>query len=201
MVISKVKGGKTVNYEKNLIQEAIEGSHDSFNQLLNPYIKRAHQTAYLLLRDYGLAEDAVQETLIETLKSLKRFNSEKASFKTWFNGILVNTSLKVNRKKRFSSRFKDDKSYDRSVIPETNYLLKEETKLILDAIKQLNTKHQTVVILHYFQEFSIHEISETLNIKEGTIKSRLHNARAKLKNLLLEKEVMIYGTKTEKNIK
>jgi RNA polymerase sigma-70 factor (ECF subfamily) len=86
--------------EKILIKNAKQGDNNAFNSLLKPYVKQAQQTAYLLLHDYALAQDAGQEALIQTHSSLKRFEPNKASFKTWFNRIVVNCSLKQKRKQK-----------------------------------------------------------------------------------------------------
>ena len=171
--------------EQQLIQQVKQGDNEAFNQLLQPYIKKAYQTSYLILDDKGLAEDAVQESLIQTYKSLHRFNEEVASFKTWFHQVLIHTTLKQKRKKRFSLlqpetwfRIKDGKT------PEHNCLIQEESQMILDAVQQLSIKHQIVIILFYYQDLSILEISEVLDVKEGTVKSRLYKAKEKLKDHL-----------------
>ena len=72
-----------------LIHKAIQGDDDSFNSLMKPYMRQAQQTAYLLLFDYALAEDVVQEALIQAHASIKWFNNKRASFKTWFNRIVI----------------------------------------------------------------------------------------------------------------
>ncbi|RID81561.1 RNA polymerase sigma factor [Peribacillus asahii] len=169
--------------ETLLIKNAKQGDDNAFNSLLKPYVKQAKQTAYLLLHDYNLAQDAVQEALIQTHSSLNRFDSNKASFKTWFNRIVVNCSLKQKRKQRFTFQLHDD--YENSDNTEKEYILKEDEQLLMDIVKTLKLKYQTVIVLHYFQELSISEIALTLNIREGTVKSRLHNARKKLKKNIL----------------
>lgn len=168
-----------------LIQQAKKGNKEAFNQLLQPYIQKAYRTSYLILNDKGLAEDAVQESLIQTYQSMKRFNENIASFKTWFHQILIHTTLKQKRKKRFAFlqietwfRIKDEST------PEENFLVQEETEMIMDMVRELSMKHQVVIILFYYQELSIIEIAQVLDIKEGTVKSRLHQAREKLKEYL-----------------
>ena len=169
--------------ETLLIKNAKQGDDNAFNLLLKPYVKQAQQTAYLLLYDYNLAQDAVQEALIQTHSSLKRFDPNKASFKTWFNRIVVNCSLKQKRKQRFTFQIQDD--YENNDDPEKEYILKEEEQFLIDIVKTLKVKYQTVIVLHYFQELSISEIALTLDIREGTVKSRLYNAREKLKKIIL----------------
>ncbi|EEL51223.1 RNA polymerase sigma factor [Bacillus cereus] len=56
--------------------------------------------------------------------------------------------------------------------------------MIMDMVRELSMKHQVVIILFYYQELSIIEIAQVLDIKEGTVKSRLHQAREKLKEYL-----------------
>jgi RNA polymerase sigma factor (sigma-70 family) len=171
--------------EYDLILKASNGNDDAFNILVQPYIKRSHQTAYLLLHDKNLAEDAVQEALIELYKSIKKFDIQKATFKTWFNRIVINTTLKIARKRRFLSYFDfNGGGSDSKSNPEEIYMLREETQLVINQLKLLNRKHSTIIILHYFQELSVKEIASTLNISEGTVKSRLHTARTKLKSML-----------------
>ncbi|PFA25226.1 RNA polymerase subunit sigma-70 [Bacillus cereus] len=168
-----------------LIQQAKKGNKEAFNQLLQPYIQKAYRTSYLILNDKGLAEDAVQESLIQTYQSMKRFNENIASFKTWFHQILIHTTLKQKRKKRFAFlqietwfHIKDEST------SEGNFLEQEETEMIMDMVRKLSMKHQVVIILFYYQELSIIEIAQGLDIKEGTVKLRLHQAREKLKEYL-----------------
>jgi RNA polymerase sigma factor (sigma-70 family) len=67
-------------------------------------------------------------------------------------------------------------------------MLKEETKIITDCIQQLKTKYQAVIVLYYFQDLSVKEIATTLDIREGTVKSRLYKSREKLKTLMNSNE-------------
>ncbi|WP_303745108.1 sigma-70 family RNA polymerase sigma factor [Bacillus pseudomycoides] len=55
--------------------------------------------------------------------------------------------------------------------------------MIMDAVRKLSMKHQVVIILFYYQELSILEIAQVLDIKEGTVKSRLYQARGKLRKI------------------
>lgn len=175
--------------EAELIEKAIEGDYEAFDNLVKPYLNQAYQTAYLLLKDYNLSEDAVQEALYQTYLSLKRYDSSQALFTTWFNRIVINCTLKLTRKKRFFFEFKEEQYKETELSPEKKFEIQEEHKEIYDAIHKLNKKLQVVIILFYFQELSIKEISEVLNIKEGTVKSRLFKAREKLKEILSNKNI------------
>lgn len=174
----------------SLIHKAIQGDDNSFNFLMKPYMRQAQQTAYLLLFDYALAEDAVQEALIQAHSSIKRFDNKRASFKTWFNRIVINCSLKLKRKQRFTIQLQDKHENNDNL--EKEYELKEEDQFLIDMVKTLKGKYQAVIVLHYFQELTISEIALTLNIREGTVKSRLYNARKKLKQVILSNNSFLW---------
>jgi RNA polymerase sigma factor (sigma-70 family) len=165
--------------------KAQSGDHHAFNSLLKPYIPSAYQVAFMLLRERAGADDAVQEALIRTYKSIHRFNPEIASFKTWFHQILLHVTWKMAKRKRFFSPWKDilDKSKDGQ--PEHIYLQEENQKELNQYIQKLSMKHQTVIILYYMQDLSITEIASILTVSAGTVKSRLHHARGDLKNKLM----------------
>jgi RNA polymerase sigma factor (sigma-70 family) len=176
--------------EDDLLKIAVNGDNEAFRLLINPYIKQAHQTAFLLLHDYSLAEDAVQEALFQVHSALKRFDRNIASFKTWFTGILINCTLKINRKRRPIIKLNERQLQDNKNNLEQNYLLKEESQLIINCVTQLKAKYKTIVILYYFQEMSVREISLALGLKEGTVKSRLYKSRELLKEALEDNDVI-----------
>ncbi|WJE26193.1 RNA polymerase sigma factor [Bacillus cereus] len=68
--------------------------------------------------------------------------------------------------------------------PESDFLIKEETRMVMQAVKYLPIKQQVVIVLFYYQDLSILEIAQVLHIKEGTVKSRLYKARENLRGYL-----------------
>ena len=171
--------------EKLLIHEIKEGNKEAFNALVQPYMQKAYRASYLILHDRSLAEDAVQESLIQAYKSMHRFDEKIASFKTWFHQILIHMTLKQKRKKRLAFlqietwfQMKEVKT------PESDFLIKEETRMVMQAVKYLPIKEQVVIVLFYYQDLSILEIAQVLHIKEGTVKSRLYKARENLRGYL-----------------
>lgn len=186
---------KMTDEEMKKISEAIDGNEYAFEILMKPHVKNAKKTAYLLLHDFSLAEDAVQDALLQIHNSLYRFKPEMATLKTWFNGIVINCALKIARKRRFWSKLNNDASDPET--PEKKTILNEESALIFECVKKLSLKLKTVIILHYYQDLSIEEIGITLGLSEGTIKSRLHNARKKLKKIMIENQKGIHTWEVE----
>jgi len=167
--------------EHECLENAKLGNHNAFNQLIKPYISSAHQTAYMLLHDRGWAEDAVQEALLQTYQSLHRFDPGKASFKTWFHRIVIHTTWKLARKKRLILPWRDIMDRRKQNQPEEVYLQEESERMLYESVKRLALKYQTVIVLYYMHELSVSDIAIILDVKEGTVKSRLYHARAKLK--------------------
>jgi RNA polymerase sigma-70 factor (ECF subfamily) len=73
---------------------------------------------------------------------------------------------------------------ERQVLPEEAAILNEREAAIWNSLNQLDERHRIVVVLRYFHELSIAEISQILSVNEGTIHSRLHSAREKLRDAL-----------------
>jgi RNA polymerase sigma factor (sigma-70 family) len=174
--------------EGELVDLVKSGNDHAFTELVKPYIVTSKKTAYLLLYDYELAQDAVQEALIQAHQSIYRYDSNRALFKTWFNRIVVNCSLKILRKKRFLPFLYVENKLVDSDTPEKKWIQDEETNQIYQCVNQLTIKLKTVLILYYFQELTVKEISQTLDISEGTVKSRLFKSREQLKKLLKNEE-------------
>lgn len=170
--------------ESTLITMVQEGNKQAFENLVFPYIKKAKQTAYLLLSDYSLAEDAVQEGLLEVYLCIRNYDSNKGRFSSWFNKIIINTTLKVKRKRRLFYPLYDVFTIKEENRPDKQYDLSEESYELYNSIMTLKGKFQTVLILYYFRDLSLIEIAEVLSIKEGTVKSRMFTAKKKLKEKL-----------------
>ena len=72
----------------------------------------------------------------------------------------------------------------------------EEAEMIMAAVRTLPVKLRTVIVLYYYDSFSVKEIAGMLGVMEGTVKSRLHTARQRIRAALPDREA--YNSKTEK---
>jgi len=159
-----------------------EGGPVDFEALVQPHLTSAFRVAFLIVHDYHLAQDAVQEALWEAYKSLYRYDKRKGtSFRAWFIKIVTHRALNMVRRKKNTEEYLD--SIDPGQNPLESILQKEKEQQIWRAIQMMTLKHRSVVILYYYEEFSIAEIAKILGVLEGTVKSRLHKAR----NLIAEK--------------
>jgi RNA polymerase sigma-70 factor (ECF subfamily) len=125
------------------------------------------------------------------LRALPRYQ-EKKSFKAWLYTITINTARSHLRKQRFAARLKKTLTSiflveaQKLPSPEEAAIQNEQEVQLWNALNELDEKHRMVTVLRYFHELSITEIAETLSIHEGTVNSRLHTARERLRNALVQ---------------
>ncbi|MGG7164675.1 sigma-70 family RNA polymerase sigma factor [Clostridium ihumii] len=158
--------------EKNITKEIFIG-------LVKENKISLYRLAKSMLKMEADVEDVISETILKAFKNINKLK-ELESFKPWIMRILVNECYALINKKN-----KIDLEENMEV-----YNLKYEeveSKSLIWAINQLNDDSRAVIILFYYEDMSIKDMSSILNVPEGTVKSRLSRAKDKLK-IILEKE-------------
>lgn len=154
--------------------------------LIRQYGNDVLRTAYMYVKDIHAAEDIFQDVFIKVNQKLSTFEGN-SSIKTWIIRITINT-CKDYLKSAWSRRVVPMMEYQEdAIVSDSDYenVEKQDTKnLIKETVLSLPAKYKDVVLCVYFQDMSISEAAQTLNIAEGTAKSRLSRAREKLKSLL-----------------
>jgi len=160
-------------------------AHD-IEALIREYGNDVLRTAYMYVKDIHVAEDIFQEVFIKVYKNLSTFVGN-SSIKTWIIRITINT-CKDYLKSAYNRRVVPMMEYQEDAIStESDYdkVEKQDTDhLIKESVLSLPAKYRDVVLCVYFNDMSIAEAAKTLNIAEGTAKSRLARARQKLKDIL-----------------
>ena len=134
-------------------------------------------------------DDIEQEVYIKTWQNLPKYK-EEGKFKQWICMITTNICKDYFRSKNFkntskeSSEEQDFENLPYLQTPDVVMSEKERQKIILKAVDSLSKEHRKVIVLFEFEGYSIEEISKHLKIPAGTVKSRLFNARAILKQKL-----------------
>jgi RNA polymerase sigma factor (sigma-70 family) len=146
------------------------------NKIANEYGNQLLRMCFLYLKDIHLAEDAVQDTFINVYKNYSQFKGN-AQEKTWIMRIAINVCKNYLRKSWWkraghSELLKLIPYHDPENIGDD---------IIVSEIMKLSRKYKEVVLLFYYQEMKIKEISETLQIPESTVSVRLARARKILK--------------------
>lgn len=154
--------------------------------LIRQYGNDVLRTAYMYVRDIHTAEDIFQDVFIKVNQKLSTFEGN-SSIKTWIIRITINT-CKDFIKSAYHKHVVPMMDYQEDMmVSETDYdeVEKEDTReLIRKTVMSLPAKYKDVVLCVYFQDMTITEAARTLQIAEGTAKSRLSRARQKLKSIL-----------------
>lgn len=164
-----------------LIKKARKGDKKAFLKLIELEKDKLYKTAYLYTKNKDDALDIVQDTICKALNNIHKLN-EPQYFSTWLTKILINASYDFLRKKK-KILIVDFEISDK--VSDTTRSIEENIDLF-EAIEKLNHRHQTIIILRYYQDKPIKEIAEMLEIPEGTVKSNLHRALQILKVNLKE---------------
>lgn len=158
--------------------------------MVDAYSQRLFKSAFLLCGNESDANDLTQETLLQAIKSLKSFRHESTLF-TWLYGILLNLNRRRTRQKRqfffFSvNKFPKQISINPISLLEKRMDLEKIYSFIYKQTKKLSLNHREVIILRYFEGFTIEKIAFTLEVSKGTVKSRLHYATKYLRKKIPE---------------
>lgn len=169
-----------------LVSGCLAGDEAAIEALVRRYETGIFRLALSIVGDSADANEITQETFLSALKSLPSYQ-EKKSFKAWLYMIALNHSRSHLRKRKTRQRLSElltsifRVETQKQVLPEDAVLENEKEAILWKSLNHLDEKFRTVVVLRYFHEMSVSEISEVLSVNEGTIHSRLHNAREKLR--------------------
>ena len=178
---------------EELVRRCQRGDELAIGALIRRYQHYVFRLCFLVMRSEQDAEDMAQETFIRAFRALPRFEvREGASFEAWLYRIAVNACRSRMRRKWYQVLPWPSPAPDVVAEPEAQpdrMVIKDERRNeILTAIDSLGEKHRLVVILRYYAGLSNEEIAQTLSIPSGTVRSRLHTARQRLKTALAETE-------------
>ncbi len=180
--------------EKDAITFAQRGDATAFERLYHLHSSRVYALCLRMTCDPPAAEDLLQDTFIMVFRKIRTFRGESA-FSTWLHRIAVNLALMRRRKKSAS-----ETSLQETGDPKTDHPGHVEELAISDplltssldrlhlqrALEQLQPFQKLVVVLHDIQGYKHTEIAKMLDWSIGNSKSRLHRARARLRELLQE---------------
>lgn len=155
-------------------------------RLYNNYSKFMFKTAYTILDDKSLAEDAVQQAFIKIIKNLSKIDENNVKKTKNFIGLITkNTAIDIYNKVQnepiaLDDNYTSDMKYDISCI----IIDRETIDRLKIHIKALKPIYQTPLFLYAEQGLSVNEIAEILDIKPKTVQKRIERARAQLINAL-----------------
>ncbi|EGY80498.1 sigma-70 family RNA polymerase sigma factor [Peptoniphilus indolicus] len=150
------------------------GVNEDFKNLMENREDKLYKIAFTYLRNRDDSMDCVQETLLKGLKNYHTLQNKKY-FDTWIIRILINTCIDYINKNKSTVQLNEEITREEII---ENY---EDTIDLINAIGELKSEQRELIFLKYFKGYSNFEIAREMNIKEGTVKSRVHRILKKLK--------------------
>jgi RNA polymerase sigma-70 factor (ECF subfamily) len=165
-----------------LVKQATGGDLDAFEVLVGRLQRRVYGFAYQHLRDLDEANDLTQEIFVKLFRNLARYDVDRP-FEPWFWKLAANTTINYRRKRVPAPT---DQSADQQVdVASTG---PTHDPVLVDALAQLDPAYRLPILLHYYADLPLDQVAQSLNLTVPAIKSRLHRARALLRNALAESE-------------
>jgi RNA polymerase sigma-70 factor (ECF subfamily) len=164
-----------------LVRRAIRGDGKAFHALVDAHSQRLYRLAVSLVGNATDAEDVLQETFAGAFRGLAGFQG-RSSVKTWLTRILVTQAAKWRRdRQRRSMPSSDEIEMSQADSAAASIGAKIDLQAALQLLSQ---EHREVLVLREFEGMSYDEIAEAIGLPRGTVESRLHRARAELKEKL-----------------
>ncbi|MGL5692590.1 MAG: RNA polymerase sigma factor [Peptostreptococcaceae bacterium] len=159
-----------------LVKKSKKGNKLAFSTLIKIYEVDLYRVAIAMTKNEDDAFDCIQETILQAYINIPNLKNNEY-FKTWLIKILINQCNAIIRKNKKILELKN-------IDIQTSYEKDDEALEVKEIVEKLEEDLKVLVILYYFQDMSIKDISDSLSIPEGTVKSRLSRARNKLKEIL-----------------
>ena len=175
-----------MNTDEQLARDIQTGNHDALAELVR---RHHHALIGFVFRmtggDRPLAEDLAQETFLRVIRSINQYRYPRR-FKAWLYAIATN--LIRDHFKRAEQRY-TSVDVDEAYLPaestlESTLMDNQNAQALMDALMHMPEAHRSVIVLRYYQELSLSEIADALDLPLGTVKSRLSLGLGKLRQLL-----------------
>jgi RNA polymerase sigma-70 factor (ECF subfamily) len=174
----------------------VGNTREKFIELVNTYERELYNFAYRLTGNRYDAEDLLQESFFKAYKYYFQLRDE-SKFKEWIFQITANQFKNLLRKRR-RERLSFPEDFEQNITenleqaptrnPDQTFDTHDHSALLQEALGELGPKMRAVLVLFELEGYSIEDISSMLGISRGTVKSRLHYARRKLKEVLLSED-------------
>lgn len=173
-----------------MIVRCKQGDGQAFRLLFERYYQRSYRVAYAIVRDRALTEDIVQEAFVQAHKSIGNLRPGEP-FGPWFYQVLVRKARRMSRTRRWLTLVSLDASAETGAeapdpAAEARLAQLSDRDELWRAMESLSPAHREVLVLRYLTDLDEAEIARITDVPPGTVKSRLHHARAALARRLQE---------------
>ena len=161
------------------VRKAKQGYVNEIGQIITENMQSLYRVACTILKTEDEIYDAISGTTVIVFEKIHTLKNEEY-LKTWLTRILINECYKIYNQNKKIIHLEE---YNQEKLSYNDTYADIETR---NLIKKLDRELREIVVLYYFEDFSVKEIAKILKIPEGTVKSRLSRARKKLEEKLLK---------------
>lgn len=170
--------------DKKLLKECKKGSKPAFNMIITKYYPYVTGFLLKLCEDEEITKDITQEVFLKMIENIENYDLNKeASFGTYIISIAKNKFIDYTRKNKNINDIENyEISTEEDIVKELEN--KEDINKLYSEIDKLPLEQKETIKLKYFENLTLKEIASKQNVKERTIKSRIYEAKQKLKRAL-----------------
>ena len=194
-----VAGADAVRRDGVLVERCLKGEDTAWEELVRVHTPRVYGICYRFTASSSQSQDIAQDVFIRVFQSLRTFRAGEGSFAVWLTRLTRN--LLIDHYRRTKNLRKTDSMEEQltqmegraSADSRTDGLLasREASEILQWALQKLSPELREAVVLRDLQEMEYREISLTLAIPEGTVKSRINRGRVELAQVLRKAKVVI----------
>lgn len=169
-----------MQHDEKMIAAAIRGDRLALQQLLKLEKEKLYRMAYTYVKNEEDALEIFQQTVLQAIESVHQVK-EPEYFSTWLTRICINKALSVLKKKK--KLIVLDEVEDRRTATDASVDIAQQLD-VASALGLLPEKYKTVLLLRFYQDFTVKQIADIMECPEGTVKTVIHRGLALLKKEL-----------------
>jgi len=182
-----------VLFKKNT--KKAELSEQEFRLIYDLFYDRVYRDAYFVIKDRYLAQDIVQDTFVKAYKHISNLESRE-KLGAWLSTIATRTAIDLIRKQNTWNGIPTedlalDNMHSKQEIASSVEMIVEDgliQEALIVKISELKPEYREVIVLKYIHELKDKEIAQWTDLKEGTVKSRIHRAKKEIRILIQQDE-------------
>ena len=182
-----------------LVRKCLTGDSRAWEEIVRLHQRRIYNLCYRFTGSPDNAQDLTQDVFVRVYRTLASYDVEKGAFTTWLTTLTrnllvdhfrrsrqdrVTDSMDAGLREEDDSLSLSDRLEDHGPSPDDHLASRETQKMVQEALTRLSPDLREAVILRDLQDMDYREIAQTLNVPEGTVKSRINRGRMELARLL-----------------
>jgi RNA polymerase sigma-70 factor (ECF subfamily) len=175
-------------HERVVVLRAQLGDRSAFHELVDSYQERLTYYVRRMVHDSHQSNDILQQVWLEVFQKLGKLNSP-AAFRVWLYRIAHGRMVTFFRRQRVETDARERVAVNTAETERWNELeLLENAELVHVALEKLSVIHREIMTLRFLEEMDVADVARVLQCSEGTVKSRLHYAKAAMRRLIDEEQ-------------